>query len=160
MSAGNGSRDLYNLRARLFGEETNQNLPPNRLSYCFAPSSSLSSVKAERRETLNIKPGYSSQQSMYQSSNHQFTGNTCKIDETGYNKQNIGRASRVYSRNTILCTFAVWFLKVMTFGRTSLAALHRGCGHGTLSSGAKVSKCFSTSFSILFTLLYSKVRFS
>jgi len=62
MSAGNGSRDIYNLRARLFGEETSQNLPSNRLSYCSAPSSSLSSIKAERRKTLNIKPGYSSQQ--------------------------------------------------------------------------------------------------
>ena len=65
-------------------EEPNQNLPPNRLSYCSAPSSSLRSVKAGRRETLNIEPGYSSQQSIYQSLNHQYTGNKWKIDETGY----------------------------------------------------------------------------
>ena len=85
----------------------NQNLSSNRLSYCSASSSSLSSVKVRRRETLNIKSEYSSQQSIYQSLNHQYTDNTCKIDEIEYNKQNIERASRVYSRNTILCTFAV-----------------------------------------------------
>ena len=138
----------------------NQNLSSNRLSYCSASSSSLSSVKVRRRETLNIKSEYSSQQSIYQSLNHQYTDNTCKIDEIEYNKQNIERASRVYSRNTILCTFAVWFLKVMTFDRISLTVLHRECKHEILSSDAKVFKCFSISFSILFTLLYSKVRFS
>ncbi len=29
MSAGNGKRDIYNLRARLFEEENSQNLPPD-----------------------------------------------------------------------------------------------------------------------------------
>jgi len=65
MSAGNGSRDIYNLRVRLFEEKTSQNLPPNRLSYYSAPSSSLSSIKAERRKTLNIKPEYIVHSSQY-----------------------------------------------------------------------------------------------
>ncbi len=62
MSAENESRDIYNLRARLFEEKTSQNLPSNRLSYCSASSSSLSSIKAKRRKTLNIKSEYSLQQ--------------------------------------------------------------------------------------------------
>jgi len=55
MSAENESRDIYNLRVRLFEEKTSQNLSSNRLSYCSASSSSLSSIKAKRRKTLNIK---------------------------------------------------------------------------------------------------------
>ena len=62
MSAENESRDIYNLRVRLFEEKTSQNLSSNRLSYCSASSSSLSSIKAERRKTLNIKSEYSLQQ--------------------------------------------------------------------------------------------------
>ncbi len=55
MSAENESRDIYNLRVRLFEEKISQNLSSNRLSYCSASSSSLSSIKAKRRKTLNIK---------------------------------------------------------------------------------------------------------
>ncbi len=55
MSAENESRNIYNLRARLFEEKISQNLSSNRLSYCSASSSSLSSIKAKRRKTLNIK---------------------------------------------------------------------------------------------------------